>query len=149
MVLRWILFGMMLFFLNILPSVAEELTEEQKEIAVEKISAAIDSAKSWLGVVDSGKYNASWDQAAQLFKDKVPVDQWETSLQQVRYPLGKVLSREVANYQYLTFLPGAPKGEYVVIQFKTSFEEKFGSIETITPMLDSDGVWRVSGYYIK
>lgn len=149
MILRLILLSIILISSNILPAVAEELTEEQKEIANGKVSAAIDAAKIWLGVVDSGKYNASWDQAAQLFKDKVPVDQWETSLQQIRTPLGKVLSREVANYQYMTNLPGAPKGEYVVIQFKTSFEQKPGSIETITPMLDSDGTWRVSGYYIK
>jgi hypothetical protein len=46
-------------------------------------------------------------------------------------------------------LPGAPDGEYVVIQFATSFENKKSAIETVTPMLDSDGEWRVSGYFIK
>jgi opacity protein-like surface antigen len=149
MILRLILLGMMLFSSNILPAAAEELTEEQKEIAAEKINAAIDAAKSWLSVVDSGQYENSWNQSSQFFKDKVPVGQWETSLEQVRSPLGRALSREVANYQYLTYMPGAPKGEYVVIQFKTSFDEKPVSTETITPMLDKDGVWRVSGYYIK
>jgi len=46
-------------------------------------------------------------------------------------------------------VPGAPDGEYVVIRFSTSFEKKQSAIESITPMLDSDGVWRVSGYFIK
>jgi hypothetical protein len=50
---------------------------------------------------------------------------------------------------YKTSLPGAPDGEYVVIQFGTSFENKKTAIETVTPMLDKDGKWRVSGYYIK
>ena len=149
MILRKILIAVMLASFHMLPSFAEELTEEQKEIATAKIGAAIDASKSWVTIVDSGRYNDSWSNAAQLFKDKVPEDQWETSLRQVREPLGKVVSREVANYQYMTNLPGAPKGEYVVIQFKTSFEEKPQSVETITPMLDSDGQWRVSGYYIK
>jgi hypothetical protein len=45
--------------------------------------------------------------------------------------------------------PGAPDGEYVVIQFETSFEKKKSSIETITPIKEKDGSWRVSGYYIK
>ncbi len=44
---------------------------------------------------------------------------------------------------------GAPDGEYVVIQFETSFEHKRSAIETVTPMMDRDGKWRVSGYYIK
>jgi len=45
--------------------------------------------------------------------------------------------------------PLPPDGEYVVIQFKTSFENKKAAIETITPMLDKDGKWKVSGYFIK
>ncbi|MGB5422961.1 MAG: DUF4019 domain-containing protein [Desulfobacterales bacterium] len=28
-------------------------------------------------------------------------------------------------------------------------ENKASAVETITPMLDKDGQWRVSGYYIK
>jgi hypothetical protein len=37
----------------------------------------------------------------------------------------------------------------VVIQYETIFEKKQSAIETVTPMLDKDGKWRVSGYYIK
>ena len=66
-----------------------------------------------------------------------------------REPLGGVLSRKLKFKQYTNTLPGAPDGEYVVIQYETSFENKESAIETITPMLDKDGKWRVSGYYIK
>ncbi len=51
--------------------------------------------------------------------------------------------------QYATSLPGAPDGQYVVIQYKTAFENKKAGVETITPMLDKDKKWRVSGYFIK
>jgi hypothetical protein len=50
---------------------------------------------------------------------------------------------------YTTQLPGAPDGEYVVLQYDTSFEHKKTAIETVTPVMDKDGKWRVSGYYIK
>ena len=60
-----------------------------------------------------------------------------------------MLKRSVKSKQYATSLPGAPDGEYVVIQYETSFEKKKSAIETVTPMLDKDGKWRVSGYYIK
>jgi len=48
-----------------------------------------------------------------------------------------------------SFVPGAPDGEYVVLRFETSFENKAKAIETVTPMREKDGTWRVSGYYIK
>jgi hypothetical protein len=48
----------------------------------------------------------------------------------------------------LRTLPGAPDGEYVVIQYATRFEHKPSIIETVTPMLDKDGSWKVSGYFI-
>jgi hypothetical protein len=124
-------------------------TEQQKEVATQKLNAAVEAAQSWLAIVDAGKYGDSWQSAAQYFKDKVPQDQWETSLRQVREPFGTVVSREISNLQYTTNMPGAPVGEYAIIQFKTDFKDKHGSIETITPMLDKDGTWRVSGYFIR
>jgi hypothetical protein len=66
-----------------------------------------------------------------------------------RTPLGKLVSREFTSAQYASSLPGAPDGEYVVIQFATAFENKAASVETVTPMMDKDGKWRVSGYYIR
>jgi predicted SnoaL-like aldol condensation-catalyzing enzyme len=60
-----------------------------------------------------------------------------------------LISRKVKSATYTTSLPGAPDGQYVVIQFNTSFENKKSRVETVTPRMDSDGKWRVSGYYIK
>ena len=60
-----------------------------------------------------------------------------------------MISRKLKGAQYETSLPGAPDGEYVVIQYDTSFENKQSAVETITPTLDKDGQWRVSGYFIR
>jgi hypothetical protein len=111
--------------------------------------AATDVAKTWVGLVDAGKYAESWDAAAALFRAAVTKEQWAQKVKPVREPLGKVVSRELLTAEYKTALPGAPDGEYVVIQFKTVFANKKDSVETITPMKDKDGQWRVSGYYIK
>ena len=101
------------------------------------------------GVMMGGLLTTLGATAAQLFKAAVTKQQWEQSMVGVRRPLGKLISRKVKSKQYATSLPGAPDGEYVVIQFQTSFENKRAAIETVTPMLDKDGKWRVSGYYIK
>jgi Protein of unknown function (DUF4019) len=111
--------------------------------------AAQQSAQSWLALIDAGKYGQSWSEAAQLFKQAVPQAQWESAARGAREPLGRLQSRKLQSSDYRRSLPGAPDGEYVVIQYATSFENKKSAIETITPMKDKDGVWRVSGYYIK
>jgi hypothetical protein len=110
---------------------------------------AVKAASKWLALVDEGKYSESWDEAAQLFKGAVTREQWGASLNSVRKPLGKLVSRTLKSKTYATSLPGAPDGEYVVIQYTSSFENKKSAVETITPMLDKNGKWRVSGYYIK
>ena len=114
-----------------------------------KETAAISAAENWLATVDAGEYSASWKEAAELFRNAVKPEQWEQSMQAARKPLGKLISRKVQTKIYKTSLPGAPDGEYVLIQFETSFENKKTAIETVTPMMDKDGKWRVSGYYIK
>jgi hypothetical protein len=111
--------------------------------------AAVTASGAWLSLADEGNYIESWNQAAGLFKAAVTKEQWQQSLKAFRLPLGKVLVRKLKSKQYTRTLPGVPDGEYVVIQYETKFEKKQSAIETITPMLDKDGRWRVSGYYIK
>ncbi len=115
----------------------------------EKEKAAVVAAEQWLSLVDSGGYPESWREAAGYFRNAITEEEWDRSLKAVRSPLGKRLSRRVKSTNYATSLPGAPDGEYVVIQFETSFENKASAIETVTPMFEQGRGWRVSGYYIK
>jgi hypothetical protein len=62
--------------------------------------------------------------------------------------LGPVKSRAFKGASYALDPQGAPKGEYVSIQFDTTYKNRGPSVETVTPRLD-DGKWRVSGYFIK
>ena len=121
----------------------------QSESVEDKKSTAVIAALNWLALLDEGAYEASWEDAAAYFKNAVNKSQWESAIAAIFEPLGAVLSRELDTATYSATLPGAPDGEYVVIQFKTSFENKTSAIETVTPMLDPDGSWRVSGYFIK
>jgi len=113
------------------------------------IEAAKKGSESWLAVVDKGDYTASYEEAASIFKLAVTKEDWLQKVRGARNPLGKVISRKLKGTQYKTSLPGAPDGEYVVIQYDTSFENKRSAVETITPTLDKDAQWRVSGYFIR
>ena len=114
-----------------------------------KEEAAVEAARTWLALIDEGKYDDSWETAAVYFKNAITKEKWAQTLTAVRNPLGQLISRDLDSKTYMTSIPGAPDGEYVVIQFQTEFENKKSGVETVTPMLDSDGKWRVSGYFIK
>jgi hypothetical protein len=114
----------------------------------DKIRDARKAAIAWLTLIDQNKYEQSWEQTAQLFKQQVEADTWSKQLSGGRKPLGDVSSRILLNATYSTSLANAPDGEYVVIQFKTEFANKKNSVETVTPMLDGDR-WRVAGYYVR
>jgi len=130
-----------LFFLLMVSSVCAQNPDKEK--------AAVEAAEKWLALVDAGKYEESWNQTAGYFRSAVKKEDWVQAMGAHRKPLGKLISREVKSKTYETALPGAPDGEYVVIQFETSFENKRAAVETVTPMLEKGGQWRVSGYYIK
>ncbi len=110
---------------------------------------AVSSTKHWLSLVDTQKYDESWKESASFFRSKVSQKAWKTSIGQARKPLGDLVTRKLLSSNPMTSLPGAPDGQYVVIQFTTSFKNKKDAVETVTPMLDQDGKWRVSGYFIK
>lgn len=117
--------------------------------AAEAVKAAVPAAQEWLKLVDAGKYGDAWDAAAPYLQKAVSKEQLVGPLQANRSPLGKVLGRKVMSAVLTTSLPGAPDGQYVVIQFETTFENKRQAVETVTPMKDQDGKWLVSGYFIK
>jgi len=66
-----------------------------------------------------------------------------------RAPMGEVVSRQFKSATYTTKVPNAPAGEYVIIQYEASYERVPHIVETVTPMLEKDGKWKVSGYYVK
>ena len=113
------------------------------------VPAAQKAAQSWLALTDGGQYGLSWDQAAAFFKASIAKGIWSDALTSVRAPLGALITRKLKSATFTRALPGAPAGEYVVIQFDTQFQNKAAAVETITPMHEQDGSWKVCGYFIK
>jgi hypothetical protein len=133
--------------LSALPLLVGACQKSEAQGSAERDAAV--AADAWLKLVDDAKYADSWEQAAAYFKQAVPSEQWQRQVGAVRQPLGKLVSRTPKSKKYTTALPGAPDGKYVVIEYDTVFEHKSSATETVTPMQDPDGSWRVSGYYIK
>lgn len=110
--------------------------------------AAESSAKEWLALVDAGDYESSWEQAAPFFQNNISQAKWAGALTQVRAPLGELMTRELSHSASKMDLPGAPKGEYLIMRLSTTFLNQVSAVETLTLQQGSQG-WRVVGYFIK
>ena len=117
--------------------------------AQEKEKAATDAATQWLVLIDSNQYSESWFQASSDFRGAASKEQWIHALDTVRTPLGKLESRKLKSATYTTMLPNVHVGEYVVIQYDTSYEKAAGMTETLVMMREKNGSWKANGYFIK
>ena len=106
------------------------------------------AAKTWVGLVDAKRWDDSWATAGTLFKSQMPQPRWALTIAPVREPLGAVSSRVVNGVTKSKSLPGAPDGEYEIVQFETTFANKADATETVVLSHEATG-WKVDGYFIK
>ena len=141
------------FLVMVIPGFAATLETRGQQTSPEvgaevQEKAAQQASEAWLAMFDAGKYDDSWNQASDGLKVLTKKEDFTASLQAARSRVGKVLTRKLKASKYTAKLQGAPEGKYVVVRFESSFEKLPTAIETVIPMLDKDGKWRVSGYHV-
>lgn len=106
------------------------------------------SAKTWVALIDSQKYEESWSEASSFFRFGVKQPDWVRMVKNVRGGMGSLTTRKPLKTTMAKTLPGAPDGEYAVLQFDTAFKNKAKAVETVTMTLEG-GKWKAAGYLIK
>ena len=107
------------------------------------------SARSWLELVDAGKFKQSWENAQPLFKAKTSESQWLKFIDPIRTPRGGITARYIATAASADSWSDYPDGEYVVLQFYTTFVKKGLAMETVILAKNQDGAWQFLEYSIK
>tara|TARA_A100000164_G_C21865891_1_gene752516 strand:- start:223 stop:633 length:411 start_codon:yes stop_codon:yes gene_type:complete len=111
---------------------------------------AVKSAINWLTQIDNNNYMDSWDSSGKYFQNQIQKDRWSATLTASRLPLGKLISkRKLKSSEYKTELPGVPDAKYYIFSFDVSYENKNRALETVTLVYDSEGMWKVVGFFIK
>jgi hypothetical protein len=82
-------------------------------------------------------------------KQAITGKKWQQALLRVRKPLGKSTARGFTSAQYTTSLPNVPPGEYVVLQYQSTFEQRNSATETLYMVLNVYKQWRTAGYLTK
>ena len=119
-----------------------------KDFMIKK-KAALTAAEAWLGLLDSAKFADTWKNADDYFKTRVKEAKWVRQMPQLSRTLGKIVSRKLLSANFTHKLPGLPGRSAFILRYATKFEKKPQAIETVIPIDETDGTWRVSGYYIK
>lgn len=114
-----------------------------------RASLVQEAARAWLAETDRGDADQSWKSAGGRFRNAITAPRWAESLKGVRPPLGAMSERAVLSTQFSKSFPGVPDGDYALVVFRTGFANKVDARETVTLERESDGAWRVIGYFIR
>jgi DNA-binding CsgD family transcriptional regulator len=104
----------------------------------------VDAARQFLVLGDQGRWADSYQATGTAFRKLNTVQVWTRVSEQVRTPLGAMVSRELLSQEEL---PAPPNG-YQVVKFRTQFANKADAVETVTLELEG-GKWRVVGVTIE
>jgi Protein of unknown function (DUF4019) len=115
-------------------------------------AAAVDAIKAWLKKIDEGRYLESWVSASAQFQKSIISANWVSALDSARKPLGACKNRTLASAFPQSSLPDQDgkmlQGEFVIAQFKSSFDNLNAALETVT-FEKEGGVWKASGYFLR
>ena len=106
-------------------------------------SKVVRSARAWLVLGDQGRWKDSWLGTATSFREANTAEKWAEVSEQVRVPLGAVVSRTALSQESV---PAPPAGVEVV-KFRTSFANKADVIETVSLAREGSD-WKVVGIYL-
>lgn len=126
------------------PSAASNvLSAETTAPLADRESDVVRSARKWLELGDQGRWNDGWLGTTISFRKLNTAEKWAEVAEQVRAPLGAVVSRTALSQESV---PAPPAGVEVV-KFRTSFAKKADVIETVSLAREGSD-WKVVGIYL-
>jgi len=119
------------------------------EEAMVEAPESLKRAEYFLTFVDVNDWEGSWKAAGAYFQSQASAEDWAKIVEPVRSPLGTVNARRLTSVQRASTLPGAPEGDYEILQFQTDFAAPTElSVETLV-MLEGKQGWEVVGYFVR
>ena len=111
-----------------------------------RATEAQSAARTWLELADKLDGPGTFAAAGARFQKAMPVDRWTKALKDSRGPFGAMQRRTVLSTQFLSSVPGAGKGEFAMILYRSSFANREFVQERMTLEKTAKG-WQVIGYF--
>jgi len=119
--------------------VTQKVTDGPALAASPEVAAAL----TWLALVDSRQWDASYAATGDSFRAQNTSAVWAKVSEEGRVPLGKVIARTPASEETVH----APPAGYRLVKFETRFANRPSAQESVT-LAREDGRWKVVGYWI-
>jgi len=110
---------------------------------------AIEAGKKWLELLDADKSGVAWDSASKQLQSVVKREAFVAEVRAARKPLGKLESRTAIKFARAHELPGAPAGDYAIIEFEAKYPKGKQLSEQVIWTIEAGDVWRVAGYFYR
>ncbi|WP_312146113.1 DUF4019 domain-containing protein [Brevundimonas sp.] len=107
-----------------------------------------EGAATWLALLDNGAWAESWQAGGAMFRSQVTEADWVTAVRSAREPIGAFVSRTPQSAERTNSLPGAPDGEYWMVQYQTAFANRQDATETVV-LAREGGDLKVIGYFVR
>lgn len=104
-----------------IPVSAEPLSQAEAE----------DQARDFLLFLDQGQQDQAWFAMAPTFQALNDQAHWQSRQQVIRATYGSLAFRELRGVRYRQTLNLSPDGDYVLVQFQSSYQHKAETVETV------------------
>ena len=109
----------------------------------------VEAGKKWLALLDADKAGVAWDAASKQLQSGVTRAKFIDDVRRARKPLGKLSSRTAVKFARAHDLPGAPSGDYAIIEYDAQYANGKHLSEQLTWAIAEGDVWRVAGYFYR
>ena len=118
---RIALFSTLFFLVLAIPAGAEPISKEQLR----------EGADNYLELLDQGRYAEAWQAMSPIYRAIEPQAQWHNRQQAIRDAYGALEFRDLVRVEFRDHYTLSPDGQYIIVQFKTSFQNKTATRETV------------------
>lgn len=127
------------------PQEIEYTTKDPKELKDLQDSAK--ASQNFVELLDSESFGKSWGSASAYFQATINQDEWNSAMEKLRKPLGKLIKRDISDQRTAKDPGNLPKGDYMVMFYRSKFANKDAAYELVT-LVKEDGVWKVLTYQV-
>jgi hypothetical protein len=104
--------------------------------------------------IDAGRYEKLYREAAEEWRNQVPLEESKATFQKLRDKLGKVRSRDLQTMREEQTSTGPVRGHSLIVVYQATFDQTRGTppesikgIETFT-LLERGGRWYLARYFV-
>ena len=106
------------------------------------------AAGSWLALLDAGRFDDAWREAADLLRRSTSQAEWQDATRRLREEMGTVAAREAVTRDYHQDLNGIP-GIFFTLRFRTRLADGREVVEVLTLTPDAGQQYRAAAYGLK